>query len=579
MRIALLSWESLHSVAVGGVAAHVSELSAALERKGQEVHVFTRRAPGQRSYDKIENVHYHRSTYPRHNDFVDDVNNMCRAFVDKFFDVEDFVGHFDVVHAHDWLCGNAMIWIKQGRGHKCMFTMHATEYARCGNTFHNGRSLRIRDQERASTYWADRIVAVSHATKGEIAWMYEVPDWKTTVVYNGVCPHRFHGEVDQGAIKHQYRIGPLDPTVLFCGRLTFQKGPDLLVEAIPSVLKAQPRAKFVFAGDGDMRGRLETRCRQLGVADSVRFLGYRSGDELVNLFKMSDVVCVPSRNEPFGIVVLEAWSAGKPVVVTQNGGPNEYVQHDLNGLKIYPRVDSVAWGLGTLFSNFDRARWMGDNGRRIVHEQFTWDTIAEQTLSVYDPQWRQQAEAAAAAQAAAQAAAEQAEAQRLQAAAQQAPEPSLQGTLALAELQSLMRASGGPNVSVEISAGWTPRVLAGWRAIEVCETVLTDCGFTVRLDNETVRIDGTWEEVFTAVRRCFEAVGIEGEVPLSIKVRRCGTVASPPMGWKGTWLGPLFAAPASRRPRRAPQIAFRVGSGNAVACAAVSSQGGGNGDR
>jgi hypothetical protein len=132
-----------------------------------------------------------------------------------------------------------------------------------------------------------------------------------------------------------------------------------------------------------MRGSLESRARQLGVANAIRFLGYRNGKELIHLFKLAEVVCVPSRNEPFGIVVIEAWSAHKPVVVTQIGGPAEYVEHEVNGLKIYPNPDSVICGVRTMFSDFDRARRMGHNGRKAVEERFTWDTIVEQTLTVY----------------------------------------------------------------------------------------------------------------------------------------------------------------------------------------------------
>jgi glycosyltransferase involved in cell wall biosynthesis len=379
----MLSWETLHSISVGGVAAHVTELAAGLERRGHEVHVFTRMAPGQRYHDWIDGVHYHRCPYPSHPDFVDDVNNMCRAFVERVFVVEDMIGQFDFIHAHDWLAANAMIWIKQGRGRKCVLTIHSTEYARCGNAFPGGRSVRVRDQERAGTYWADKVICVSNATKNEIMWMYEVPESKTDVVYNGVSSGRFDLEVDVAKVRQGYDIGPTDPTVLFCGRLEWQKGPDLLVEAIPSVLRHYSNAKFVFAGDGGMRHELERRAWQVGAGHSVRFLGYRNGHEIVNLFKLSDGVCVPSRNEPFGIVILEAWSAGKPVVATDRGGPSEYVQHEYNGLRIAPHPDSIAWGLGTLLSDFDRARWMGENGRRQVGQHFTWDVISARTAGTY----------------------------------------------------------------------------------------------------------------------------------------------------------------------------------------------------
>ena len=383
MRIAILSWESLHSIAVGGVAAHVTELAAALVRRGHQLHVFTRRASGQAAHDWTDGVHYHRCTHSPHGDFVDDVNNMCRSFVDRVFEVEDLVGRFDIIHAHDWLTANAMIWIKQGRGHKCLFTIHSTEYGRCGNAFPMGRSDRIRYQERAGTYWADRIIAVSQAAKDEITWMYEVPRGKTSVVYNGVSPQRFDQPTDASADKQRYGMGPLDPTILFCGRLSWQKGPDILVEAIPAILGRYPSSRFVFAGEGDMRDALESRVRQLGMTHAVRFLGHRNGDELVRLYKLADVVCMPSRNEPFGIVVLEAWSAGKPVLASRSGGPAEYVAHEVNGLKIYPDPESVVWGVDRVFSDFDRARWMGRNGRKAVQERFTWDTITEQMLAIY----------------------------------------------------------------------------------------------------------------------------------------------------------------------------------------------------
>ena len=115
MRIAMLSWESLHSIAVGGVGVHVTELAAALERKGHEVHVFTRMGSGQREYEQIDGVHYHRCPFPLNGSFVDEVNEMCRSFVHHVFRTEDYMdAPFDMVHAHDWLTANAMIWIKTG---------------------------------------------------------------------------------------------------------------------------------------------------------------------------------------------------------------------------------------------------------------------------------------------------------------------------------------------------------------------------------------------------------------------------------------------------------------------------------
>jgi len=384
MRVAMFSWETLHSSAVGGVAAHVTELAAALERRGHEVHVFTRPGYGSGSVRRIDGVWYHYCPFNHHPNFIEEIQEMCRSFVWHFFQTEDYGGHFDVVHAHDWLAANALAWIKRGRpDHRGVFTMHSTEYGRCGNHFWDGPCSRIRDHERNGTYCADRVIAVSQALKNELMWMYNLPDWKGSVVYNGVSPGKFNGQVDAGAVKRRYGIGPLEPTVLFCGRLTVQKGPDLLLESVPGLLRHYPSVKVMFAGDGHMRRELEARACRLGVAHATRFLGYRNGGELIDLYKACDVVCLPSRNEPFGITALEGWAAHKPVVASENGGPSEFIWHNVNGLKVYPNANSIGWGLGTLFTNFEWARWMGTNGHRAVESAFTWDIIAQKTEQCY----------------------------------------------------------------------------------------------------------------------------------------------------------------------------------------------------
>ncbi len=384
MRIAIFAWESLQSISVGGIALHVSELSCALQRKGHDVHVFTRLGyPNHPYYECIHGVHYHRCPYPFSSDFIEDVNNMCRSFVQSFFATEDYIGPFDIIHAHDWLTSNAVVWIKEARRHKAIMTFHSTEYGRCGNNFFDGNSARIRDHERHGSYCADRVVTVSQALKDEVMWMYNLPDGKVSVIYNGVTCQNYNGWIDPGAVRRFYDIGPWDPLVLFVGRIVYQKGPDLLIEAAPHVLKYYPHAKFVFVGDGEMRWGTERRAQEMGIGPAVRFLGYRNGWGLVDLFKACDVVCVPSRNEPFGIVILEAWSAGKPVVASSIGGPAEIVWHDVTGLKIHPDADSVAWGVGTIFQDFEHARWMGHNGRIAVETAFSWDAIADHVLDVY----------------------------------------------------------------------------------------------------------------------------------------------------------------------------------------------------
>jgi len=166
-----------------------------------------------------------------------------------------------------------------------------------------------------------------------------------------------------------------------------------------------------MVGDGYMKDGLMSRCNDQGVGNNVKFVGSMKGQPLIDLFKATDVVCIPSRNEPFGIVTLEAWAAKKPVVVTKNGGPREFVWHDNDGegeSNVAPRkeaprnfspteptfwfvgyvvdanADGIAWGVGSIFANFDHGRYMGEKGRVKAAFQFSWDRIAEVTNDVYD---------------------------------------------------------------------------------------------------------------------------------------------------------------------------------------------------
>jgi glycosyltransferase involved in cell wall biosynthesis len=386
LRIAMFSWESMHSIAIGGLAPHASELAAALHRRGHEVHVFTRMGEGQSRYDVADGVHYHRCPFEPHTDFLTMIRRMNDSFIWHFAETEHHLGRaFDVVHGHDWLAVDSIRQARNRHGRPSVLTIHSTEYGRCGNClWDDPMSRNIRDLEWEGSYIANRVICVSQALAREVQQQYSVPADKVHPVYNGVHARNFDAPVNVSEVRRKHRIGLDDPCVLFAGRMTWQKGPDLLVEAVPAVLDCHPDTKIVFAGDGDMRAGLETRAQSMGIASSTRFLGHRNGLDLISLFKTTDVVCVPSRNEPFGIVILEAWSAMKPVVATRTGGPEEFVEHEINGLKVTPDSASISAGLCDIFSDRVSLEEMGRNGRREAESRFSWDSAAEQTERVYD---------------------------------------------------------------------------------------------------------------------------------------------------------------------------------------------------
>lgn len=385
-KIAMFAWESLHAIAVGGVAPHLTELAAGLERRGHEVHVYVRAGEGQAPYEQIHGVHIHRITFDLSPDFVQEVQNMCNAMVHFMAETEAYMNaDFDIYHAHDWLAAPALINIKHNMGRKCVFTLHSTEFGRCGNNTYGGQSARIRGLEQEALSLADRVIAVSGVLCDEIKEQYSF-DWeKLRCVYNGINCLRFDGNLwDPAEVRGKYGVGPLDPMVLFVGRMASQKGPDILIEAVPAILGSRPDAKIVMVGDGYMKQGLVNRVHEMGVAGSVCFTGAMGGQDLVDLFKTTDIVAIPSRNEPFGIVVLEAWASYKPVVVTKSGGPREFVWHDNDGFLVDTSVDGMAWGITNCFNNFEHAKYMGERGRVKAAFQFSWNRIAELSNNAYD---------------------------------------------------------------------------------------------------------------------------------------------------------------------------------------------------
>ena len=380
MRIAMLSWESLYSIKVGGVAPHVSEISEALARRGHEVHIFTRRGDYE-SYDKINEVHYQRSDVDSTGDVLTQMDRMCDALYDRFNSVQKIFGNFDVVHGHDWHPVLALTRIKQDYRMPFLLTMHSTEWGRNGNNFGYGISQEISHREWLGCFEASKVIVTTRRMQDELLWIYNLPPDKTSIIPNGITLGKMKRGVDAGRVKERYGFHPLAPMVLFCGRMSIQKGPDLLVEAVPRVLANRSDVCFIFMGEGGMRADCERRARELGVERSCRFLGYTSSAEKQELVNACDLMCVPSRNEPFGVVVLEAWDACKPVVATE---AVSIIKNFEDGLLAYVQPESIAWCINRLLCNPTEMKELARAGCSRIDSEFSWDIIAKRTEDVYE---------------------------------------------------------------------------------------------------------------------------------------------------------------------------------------------------
>jgi glycogen(starch) synthase len=370
LKIAFFCWESLYAERVGGLASAATNLAETLARH-HEVHYFTR---GEGRDAEINGVRYHYCR-PAGEDLVQYCSDMSRGMIDRFREFD--TPSFDLLHFHDWHVVDAL---RRLRDRETIFTYHSTEFGRNGNAFSSGWPFpEISGIERYGGLIAKHITAVSSTLRREAIKLYDIPDWKIDIVPNGIVPDHYQADVDPEEVKRRYGFDPDSPLILFVGRLAWQKGPDMLVDAAPGLLREHSGSQFAFVGDGQMRRGLETRARSL----PVRFLGRLDDADYVSLLNASDIVAIPSRNEPFGLVLLEAWSAGRCVVASDVGGLSENIEHGTDGVKVRPHPDSIAKGLAVVADSPGKSLCMGRKGFEKVKECFQWNRVAERMEKSY----------------------------------------------------------------------------------------------------------------------------------------------------------------------------------------------------
>lgn len=208
-----------------------------------------------------------------------------------------------------------------------------------------------------------------------------VPDVKIRIVHPAVDADRFHPGVDGSAIRQRF-AGKHDLVLLSVGRLQRRKGHDVSIRAVAALEHECPGLRYVIAGDGEERARLEGLVRELGVEDRVTFAGIVADEDLPAYYAACDVFLLPNRIddgdiEGFGIVFLEAAATGKPVIGGDSGGVPEAVERDQTGLLVDgARVDAVAGAIRELASSEHLRRRLGLAGRVRAREAFSWQRAA-----------------------------------------------------------------------------------------------------------------------------------------------------------------------------------------------------------
>jgi glycosyltransferase involved in cell wall biosynthesis len=232
---------------------------------------------------------------------------------------------------------------------------------------------------------AQTVITCSDAMSREVQDYFGAAHEKVLVIPNGVYPGQFdalRGQ-DLTAFRAAY-AAPGEPLVFNLGRLVYEKGTDLLVEAVPRVLDEVPTARFVIGGSGPMATRLENRVQELGLAGRVRLTGFLAYEQRDRLYMVADCAVFPSRYEPFGIVALEAMAAGTPVVVSHVGGLGSVVTNGVTGVTVDSEdVEALAWGIIRSLQDPQEARQRAERALHAVLERFSWPLIARMTVDIY----------------------------------------------------------------------------------------------------------------------------------------------------------------------------------------------------
>ncbi len=274
---------------------------------------------------------------------------------------------FDVIHAHDWLTYPAGMALRRLSGKPLVLHVHATEFDRAGGP---GDS-RIHDIEYLGMNYADRVVTVSAYTANVVNRKYLISPQKTRVVHNAYTL--------SDSPCTQRRIFD-EPTVLFMGRITLQKGPDYFLEVARRVLQHNKNVRFIMAGAGDMERRILHHSAYLGMGTKFLFAGFLQRDEVEQILSASDIFILPSVSEPFGIAPLEAMNKGAVAIISKNAGVAEIIK---NAYKIdFWDVDQMVSTIIELVDNPPKLREMARLGSEEV-ANMQWENAVEKLVNVF----------------------------------------------------------------------------------------------------------------------------------------------------------------------------------------------------
>jgi len=385
-RVLILSWE-YPPLIEGGLARHVRKLAEQLVAvEDVEVHVLTRGDERMAAEDELDGVFVHRVREPRRprdlGEFVTWVEHMNADMLAAGVELGDRFD-FDLVHGHDWLVAVAGDHLANRFRCPLVVTIHATEYGRHQGWVDDHPQSHIHGVERWMANRADRVITCSHYMRGHVADVYGLEESRVTVIPNGIDPLDLQPVDDLDRLRAQF-AAPGERLVVLVGRLVYEKGFQLALEALPGLVERLGNVRFLVAGSGTHEQELRRQAAELGLDAHGTFLGWIGDDVLHSLYRIADLCVVPSIYEPFGLVALEAMASGCPCIVADTGGLREIVPEDERvGLRFNGGdAEHLAVMVERLLTDDAlRERLVVEASDHVL--SFDWADVARQTAALY----------------------------------------------------------------------------------------------------------------------------------------------------------------------------------------------------
>lgn len=385
----------------GGQVVFVLEMARQFAELGYEVDIVTRRFEDQPEFDdmgdglRVWRIPFGGSEFIRKEDMHDHVEGFVANLLHE---IEEREIEYQYISSHYWDAGWAGQRVSEELGIPHFHTPHSLgEWKRrdmVGDPQQIESDYRFEERIRKEFLVyrrCDHVIATSRQQVETLTDFYEVPQGHLSMIPPGIDESRYTPVTQAESKALRERFGMTEHDIYTIGRAAANKGYDLLIQALPELHQLIPDARLTLAiganSDEDQAkvDQWKHLAAELGVSDSISWIGYVDDDEMANRYRAAPVFALPSRYEPFGMTAVEAMACGAPCVVTVHGGLEEMFDFGAQALFADPKRPRELAVMLSMPLRYPQLRErLSIVGARFARRNFGWRGIARKTLTVME---------------------------------------------------------------------------------------------------------------------------------------------------------------------------------------------------